>query len=105
MHSKERGWNGGTRSTADRLESNLTAFDPVAGETRKNIHLRYPNVSGTLATTGGLVFVGLTDGTVAAYDDTTLEELWKLNVGSGFNAPPMTFEVGGKQYVAIASGL
>ena len=40
-----------------------------------------------------------------AYDDTTLEELWKLNVGSGFNAPPMTFEVGGKQYVAIASGL
>ena len=51
------------------------------------------------------MFVGLTDGTVAAYDDTTLEELWKLNVGSGFNAPPMTFEVGGKQYVAIASGL
>ena len=58
-----------------------------------------------MATAGGLVFVGLTDGTVAAYDDTTLEELWKLNVGSGFNAPPMTFEVGGKQYVAIASGL
>src|SRR6266851_2832080 len=29
MHSKERGWNGGTRSTADRLESNLTAFDPI----------------------------------------------------------------------------
>jgi alcohol dehydrogenase (cytochrome c) len=51
------------------------------------------------------VFVGLTDGTVAAYDGTTLTELWKLNVGSGFNAPPMTFEAGGKQYVAIASGL
>jgi alcohol dehydrogenase (cytochrome c) len=105
MHSKERGWNGGTRSTADRLESNLTAFDPVAGEIRKSIHLHYPNVSGTLATAGGLVFVGLTDGTVAAYDDTTLAELWKLNLGSGFNAPPMTFEVNGKQYVAIASGL
>jgi len=105
MHSKERGWNGGTRLSADRLESNLTAFDPIAGEIRKNIHLRYPNVSGTMATAGGLVFVGLTDGTVAAYDDSTLEELWKLNLGSGFNAPPMTFEVGGKQYVAIASGL
>ena len=26
-------------------------------------------------------------------------------VGSGFNAPPITFEVGGKQYVAIMSGL
>src|SRR6266851_2371952 len=54
MHSKERGWNGGTRSTADRLESNLTAFDPITGEIRKSIHLRYPNVSGTLATAGGL---------------------------------------------------
>jgi alcohol dehydrogenase (cytochrome c) len=45
------------------------------------------------------------DGTLAAYDDTTLELLWKINVGTGFNAPPMTFEAGGKQYVAILSGL
>ena len=33
-----------------------------------------------------------------------LDELWKTNVGSGFSAPPMTFEVDSKQYVAIASG-
>jgi alcohol dehydrogenase (cytochrome c) len=58
-----------------------------------------------LATGGGLIFLGLADGTVAAYDDTTLTELWKANVGSGFNAPPMTFEVNGRQFVAIASGL
>ena len=44
------------------------------------------------------------DGTVAAYDDTTLDQLWKINVGSGFAAPPMSFEVNGKQYIAIASG-
>jgi hypothetical protein len=41
---------------------------------------------------------------IAAFDDTTLEQLWKINVGSGFTAPPMTYEFGGKQYVAIASG-
>ena len=46
----------------------------------------------------------LLDGRVAAFDDTTLDELWKVNVGAGFSAPPMTFEVNGKQYVAIASG-
>ena len=40
-----------------------------------------------------------------AYDDTTMEELWKINVGTGFQAPPMSFEVNGKQYVAILSGL
>ena len=68
------------------------------------MHLQYPNYSGTLATGGGLVFLGLLDGTVAAFDDTTLEQLWKINVGSGFSAPPMTFEVNGRQYIAIASG-
>jgi alcohol dehydrogenase (cytochrome c) len=103
-HSKERGWNGGLVHTADRWESNLTAADPLTGEVRKSVHLRYPNYSGTLATGGGLVFLALLDGTVAAYDDTTLDQLWKINVGSGFSAPPMTFETGGKQYVAIVSG-
>jgi alcohol dehydrogenase (cytochrome c) len=103
-HNKERGWNGGLSRTDERYESNLTAMDPTTGEIKKNVHLRYPNYSGTLATAGGLVFLGLLDGTVAAFDDTSLDELWKINVGSGFSAPPMTFEVGGRQYVAIVSG-
>jgi len=103
-HNAERGWNGGNVTTNERLESNLTAVDPITQEIKKNTHLNYPNFSGTLVTGGGLVFLGLFDGTVAAFDATTLDELWKLNVGSGFNAPPMTFEVNGKQYVAIASG-
>jgi alcohol dehydrogenase (cytochrome c) len=103
-HNAERGWNGGNVSTNERLESNLTAVDPITQEIKKNTHLMYPNFSGTLVTGGGLVFLGLFDGTVAAFDATTLDELWKVNVGTGFNAPPMTFEVNGKQYVAIASG-
>jgi alcohol dehydrogenase (cytochrome c) len=104
-HNAQRGWNGGLSQTDERFESNLTAVDPLTGEIRKSVHLRYPNYSGTLATAGGLVFLGLLDGTVAAYDDTTLDELWKVNIGTGFCAPPMTFEVNGKQYLAIASGL
>ena len=105
---KANGWfvrSGGGYRAPERYESNLTAVDPFTGEVKKNMHLRYPNFSGTLTTGGGLVFLALLDGTVAAYDDTTLEELWKINVGSGFSAPPMTFEVNGKQYIAIASGL
>jgi alcohol dehydrogenase (cytochrome c) len=104
-HNAQRGWNGGLSQTDERFESNLTAIDPVSGEVKKSVHLRYPNYSGTLATAGGLVFLGLLDGTIAAYDDTTLDELWKVNVGTGFCAPPVTFEVNGKQYLAIASGL
>ena len=58
-----------------------------------------------LATAGGIVVTALLDGTMLAYDDQTLEELWRINVGSGFNAPPMTYTVDGKQYIAIASGI
>ena len=103
-HNAQRGWNGGLSETDERWESNLTAMDPITGEVKKSVHLRYPNYSGTLATAGGVVFLGTLDGTLAAYDDTTLEQLWKTNVGTGFTAPPMTFEVGGKQYIAITSG-
>ena len=58
-----------------------------------------------LSTAGGIVVTALLDGTVVALDDQTLEELWRINVGTGFNAPPMTYAVNGKQYIAIASGL
>jgi alcohol dehydrogenase (cytochrome c) len=102
---KGKNWIGGTQSTTERFESNLTAADPVTGEVKKTVHLRYPNNSGTLATAGGLVFLALLDGTIAAYDDTTLDELWKINVGAGISTPPITFEVNGKQYLAITSGI
>jgi alcohol dehydrogenase (cytochrome c) len=89
----------------ERNESDIIVADPFTGEVKGKVHAQYPNNSAALSTAGGLVFTGLTDGTFIAYDDTTLEPLWKINVGSGFNAPPMTFETGGKQYVAILSGL
>jgi alcohol dehydrogenase (cytochrome c) len=97
-------FSGGTFTTDERFEGNLTAMDPVTFDIKANKHMRFPTFSGALSTGGGLVFLALFDGTVAAYDDTTLEELWKINVGSGFTAPPMTYEIGGRQYVAIASG-
>jgi alcohol dehydrogenase (cytochrome c) len=83
MPNKEKGWykrSGGAYKIDERYESDLVAIDPVTGAIKKTVHLRYPNYSGTLATSGGLVFLALTDGTVAAFDDTTLDELWKVNV-------------------------
>jgi alcohol dehydrogenase (cytochrome c) len=97
-------FSGGNVTIDERFESNLTAIDAITFEIKINRHTRYPTLSGALSTGGGLVFVALFDGTVIAYDDTTLEELWKINVGSGFTAPPMTYEIDGRQYVAIASG-
>jgi alcohol dehydrogenase (cytochrome c) len=95
---------GGVKFLA-RTESEIVVADPFTGEIKNRVRVPYPNYSAALTTAGGLVFTGLGDGTFVAYDDTSLEQLWKINVGSGFNAPPMTFEVGGRQYVAILSGL
>ena len=58
-----------------------------------------------LATAGGVALTGFTDGSFKAYDDTSYELLWRINVGTGFLAPPMTFESNGKQYIGILSGL
>jgi alcohol dehydrogenase (cytochrome c) len=96
---------GGTTKSIEWYETDVSAIDPLSGEIKVKAHMPYPNYSGALATGGGLVFTGFADGTFVAYDDTTLEQLWKINVGVGFNAPPMTFEFNGKQYIAILSGL
>ena len=89
----------------ERAESDIVMADPLSGEVKKRAHMPYQNMSGAVSTAGGLVFTAYGDGTMVAYDDTTMEPVWKINVGTGFNAPPMTFEAGGKQYVAILSGI
>jgi alcohol dehydrogenase (cytochrome c) len=105
LSSKAGDWKGATFKNIERNETDLIVADPLTGDVKKRVRVPYPNNSGALATGGGLVFTGFTDGTFAAYDDATMEQLWKINVGTGFNAPPMTFEVNGKQYIAILSGL
>ena len=96
---------GGRFNFFERTESEIVVADPFTGEVKNRVRAPYPNYSAALATAGGLVFTGLGDGSFVAYDDVSLAQLWKINVGSGFNAPPMTFEAGGRQYVAIMSGL
>jgi alcohol dehydrogenase (cytochrome c) len=97
-------FTGGGPKTPDRLYGSLKAVDPVTGETKAALKLDYPNVAGALATGGNLVFTGLPDGTFSAHDAKTLKELWSFNVGTGINAPPITYSVNGKQYIAVLVG-
>jgi alcohol dehydrogenase (cytochrome c) len=96
---------GGSYVNPERITSGIVMLDPTTSEVKKRVDLPYPNFSGVLSTAGGIVVTALLDGTIVALDDQTLEELWRFNAGSGFNAPPMTYAVDGKQYIAIASGL
>jgi alcohol dehydrogenase (cytochrome c) len=59
--------------------------------------------SGTLATAGGLLFVGRNDGRLTALDSATGSQLWEFQTGAGMHAPASTFEHQGKQYVLAFS--
>ncbi len=98
-------FDGGGFVNTERSWSSITAVDPTTSEVKFRKELPYPIFGGTLSTAGGIVVTGMIDGTVVALDDQTLAELWKFNAGTGFNAPPMSYAVDGKQYIAIASGL
>jgi alcohol dehydrogenase (cytochrome c) len=98
-------FDGGGYVNRERSWSSVVALDPTTSEVKFRRELPYPIFGGTLSTAGGLVATGTIDGTLVIMDDQNLEELWKINLGTGFNAPPMTYAVDGKQYIAIASGL
>jgi alcohol dehydrogenase (cytochrome c) len=95
---------GGGNKTPERLFGSLKAIDPATGETKMAAKLDYPNFSGVLATAGNLVFLGQPDGTFAAYEAKTLKEVWSINLGTGINAPPVSYSVNGKQYIAVLVG-
>lgn len=62
------------------------------------------NYSGVLATAGDLVFFGETSGGFAAADAKTGKFLWHFEANQPWKGSPMTYMVGGHQYVAVASG-
>jgi alcohol dehydrogenase (cytochrome c) len=64
-----------------------------------------PLFAGMLVTKGGVLFTGDQRGRLLAFDAKTGKELWKFQTGSGINASPITYELDGKQYVAVLSGL
>jgi alcohol dehydrogenase (cytochrome c) len=82
----------------------LKALDPATGETRWDFRYQHAPWAGTLATSGGLIFAGDQDGYVMAFDAKTGKNLWKLYTGNELATSPMTYMVGGKQYVTIPSG-
>jgi alcohol dehydrogenase (cytochrome c) len=89
---------------SDLYYGSMTAFDTVNHKVIAKVKTDIEIRSGATATAGGLVFTALQDGWVVAYNDETLEELWRFNVGTPLKGAPVTYAVGGKQYLAVQSG-
>ena len=83
----------------------LTAIDlKNKGRIAWQTKMEQPMVGGVLATAGGLVFTGEGSGEFSAFDAATGTKVWRFNCGAGVNAPPISYEIDGKQYVAVAAG-
>jgi PQQ-dependent dehydrogenase (methanol/ethanol family) len=82
----------------------LLAWNPVTQRPAWEVNRPLPWNGGTMTTAGNLVFSGDILGFFHAYDAKTGKELWKMNLGSGIVAGPISFAVDGKQYVAVLAG-
>ncbi len=89
---------------ADAGTSTLKAWDPVAQKLVWESSTPGMWNAGTLTTAGNLVFQGQADGHLVAYRADTGERLWSHDLGLGISAPPVTYEVKGRQYVSILVG-
>jgi PQQ-dependent dehydrogenase (methanol/ethanol family) len=84
---------------------NFIAWDAKAGKIVWSLPEQFSVWSGALATAGGVVFYGTLEGYLKAVDAKTGKELYKFKTASGIIGNVMTYEHGGKQYVAILSGV
>jgi mono/diheme cytochrome c family protein len=85
-------------------EGRLIAWDPVARKPRWTVEYGNYWNGGTLATAGNLVFQGTAAGDFFAYRATTGDKLWSAWAGTGIVAPPITYEIDGRQYVSVMAG-
>jgi quinohemoprotein ethanol dehydrogenase len=83
----------------------LEAWDPV----NQKLVWRTPGGGGigggTVTTAGNLVFQVINDGRLLAYSADKGDKLFELQTGRTGMAPPITYEIGGKQYVALMGGV
>ncbi len=82
----------------------MRAVDPKSGKIVWEVKNSAPLWGGVMATAGDLVFYGVPEGYLKAVDAKSGKELWQFQTGSGIVAPPITWEEGGEQYVAVVSG-
>jgi alcohol dehydrogenase (cytochrome c) len=96
-------WQGAD-PPGDKAHGRLTARDPVSGDIAWEKRYEIIPHSGLLSTAGGLLFNATYDGWLEGMDAQTGDLIWRFNLGSGTNGGIVSFEAGGDQYIAVATG-
>lgn len=97
-------WTVRPRPESDGKYGRVQAVNLETGRTVWVARQRAPIMSGTLATAGGLVFTGSLDRMLSAHDAATGALLWQTRLNDVPSAPPITYAVNGRQYVAAIVG-
>ena len=103
-YTRGKPWYGGHTSLPGPRWGTISGIDPATGRIAWQVRTMQPMVGGSLVTAGGVVFAGEGDGWFRAYHAGTGRQLWEYRTSTGVNAPPVTFEVDGEQFVAVAAG-
>jgi alcohol dehydrogenase (cytochrome c) len=84
----------------------FVAFDPATGKRRWEYHTKSgaAMTASALSTAGGIVFGGTADRYLFALNTDSGKPLWETRLNGDISGAPITFEVGGRQYVAVGSG-
>jgi alcohol dehydrogenase (cytochrome c) len=82
----------------------FVALDVETGKIAWQYKAPQPLIGGALATAGNVVFMGEGNGWFDAFNAKTGDRVWRYNLSAGVNAPPITYQVNGEQYVAVAAG-
>jgi len=82
----------------------FVALDVETGKIAWQYKAPQPLIGGVLATAGNLVFMGEGNGWFDAFNAKSGDRIWRYNLGAGVNAPPITYQVNGEQYLAVAAG-
>ena len=88
----------------DSLKGHLSAWDPVNQREVWRVDLKGPWNGGVVSTAGNLLFQGNATGEFAAYTADEGRKVWSFDAQSPVIAGPVTYTVGGEQYVAVMSG-
>jgi alcohol dehydrogenase (cytochrome c) len=88
----------------DKAYGHVDARDPITGKLAWSVNFPEPPLASLLSTAGGLVFVPDARGWLHALDAKTGTALWKGNNGAGHNGGIISYDAGGKQYIAVVSG-